>query len=640
MSETSVEDKQLATAEELSAKSRPDAFSRRLNLAGSRKISARYAVAGALLLALVCAAWIYWNWATWGDLSADAGREIYVSVVIKDGGTLYRDVWYPFGPISPYVNAKLFRIFGVHIFVPYAVGIVSALASAVFIFLAGIELGFPLASWATGAVVVLQALEPGWSSFPLPYSSAAVYACLFSCAFLWMLLRGLIAGGWLWSVSLGILAAMALLSKPEFGLACFPVLFAAILYRGMYQRSWKRVATDLAGTLPGIAVCAAVFGWMISLRGWTFITQENILMWPTSYFMKTFGREWLAATGFDLSWPAIRGAMVRSMLPLGWWIIVVRMASHCRGKNSLKSIALTAAIVAGLVAYWMHFAAVPSLILFLVAVFFPMPMVLYIALAALAAGWYLFRNPREPRIARLFLLAGFSELLAFRILFKAVPEGYPVFYDPSVVLGYLIVLSLLLRTEPEKSSAKFRLDHLAMAGCLAAVLIVTAAPRGAKAQLVPVQTDFGTLRAGRRTAKTLEAAIAFLKEKNSRRESVMMLPEDTMLYVLSGTRAPTRVNAFVPGILVPGAMTEELFREIDCKPVQYLLWSNRTFSEYGVPVFGLDFNQELARFLTSRYRPMGLLVPEIRANAGLTFMIWQREDTSVAPACPGPMRGQ
>jgi hypothetical protein len=124
---------------------------------------------------------------------------------------------------------------------------------------------------------------------------------------------------------------------------------------------------------------------MISLRGWTFITQENILMWPTSYFMKTFGREWLATTGFDLSWPAIRDALVRSVLPLGWWIFVVRMASHWRGKNSMKSIALTAAIVAGLVAYWMHFAAVPSLILFLVAVFFPMPMLLYTGLAALAA---------------------------------------------------------------------------------------------------------------------------------------------------------------------------------------------------------------------------------------------------------------
>ena len=56
MSETAVEDKRLVTPEELSAKSRRDALSRRLNLAGSRKISARYAVAGALLLGLVCAA--------------------------------------------------------------------------------------------------------------------------------------------------------------------------------------------------------------------------------------------------------------------------------------------------------------------------------------------------------------------------------------------------------------------------------------------------------------------------------------------------------------------------------------------------------------------------------------------------------
>lgn len=637
MSKGAIEDDQLVTPEELLAKSGPAAFYGRLKLC-NRRISSRYTVVGALLLGLVCATWVYWNWATWGDLSADAGREIYVSTVLKDGGTLYRDVWYPFGPVSPYVNAALFRLFGVHVFVPYAVGIVSALASAVLIFLSGIELGFPLAGWATGAVVVLQALEPGWSSFPLPYSSAAVYACLFACAFLWLLVSGLISGGWFWSVSLGILAAMALLSKPEFGLACFPILFAAILYRGMYWRSGKRLASDLAGTLPGIAVCAAVFGWMISLRGWTFITQENILMWPTSYFMKTFGREWLATTGFDLSWVAIRGALVRSVLPLGWWIFVVRLASHLRGKNSLKSIAVSAALIAGLVGYWMYVVVVPCLTLFMVAVFFPAPMALYIGLAALGAGWYLFRSPLEAQIARLFLLAGLAELLAFRILFKAVPEGYPVFYDPFVVLGYLILLSLLLRTESERSGAKFRLEHLMIAGCLIVVVMVTSAPRGAKAQLVSVQTDIGNLRAGRHTAKILKSAIAFLKEKNSRGESVMMVPEDTMLYVLSGTRAPTRVNAFVPGILVPGAMTEELFREIDCKPVQYLLWSSRTFSEYGVPVFGRDFNRELAQFLTSRYKPMGLLVPEDSVNAGLTFVIWQRISASSTAACPVPTR--
>jgi len=91
-------------------------------------------------------------------------------------------------------------------FCPYAVEAICALGSAVFIFLTGIEVGYALAGWAAGAAVAMQAFEPGWSSFLVPYSSAAVYSSLFSCAFLWLLLRGLDSRGWWWSATLSLLA--------------------------------------------------------------------------------------------------------------------------------------------------------------------------------------------------------------------------------------------------------------------------------------------------------------------------------------------------------------------------------------------------------------------------------------------------
>jgi hypothetical protein len=634
MSETALEEKHQGAATKSRFSSKRVEFSKRLQVRSKASLDTRHILAGVLLLAAICAIRMYQNWGTWGNLSTDAGREVYVSVIVKNGGSLYRDVWYPFGPVAPYLNAVLFRIFGVHIFVPYFVGTISALGSAIFLFLAGIELGFPWAGWTTGAVVALQAFEPGWSSFLLPYSSAAVYACLISCMFLWLLLRGLVSGGWLWGISAGMLAALALLSKPEFGLTCYPILAAAMIYRGIYYKDWKRVAQDVASMIPGIALCAAVIAWMSSLRGWNFIAQENILMWPTSYFMKTFGREWLASTGFEVSWEGLRGAMLRTVMPLGAWVVIARVASHCKGKNSLRGVVLTVAIAVGLLAYWRHFAVVSSLPLLVVAVFFPMPMVMYTVLATLVGAWYLVRNGFEPHIARVVLLLGFSGLLAFRIMFKAVPEGYPVFYDGAAVLGYLIVLSLLLRRESDEG-LRFRLEYTALAGCLLAALIVTAAPSGAKARLVSLQTAFGTVRAAPRAAATYQAAIAFMEEKNARGQRVMVMPEDTMLYVLSGTNAPTRVNAFVPGILAPGKMTEELFQEIECKPVDYLLWSNRTFSEYGVPVFGKDFNQELAHFLTARYKPAGLLLPDNYRSSQLSFMIWQREEDHAPVSCPG-----
>src|ERR1700738_838476 len=58
---------------------------------------------GALLsLVVIWAAWLYGTWAYWGNLTADCGREMYVAQVLAEGKTLYRDVWFNFGPASPY----------------------------------------------------------------------------------------------------------------------------------------------------------------------------------------------------------------------------------------------------------------------------------------------------------------------------------------------------------------------------------------------------------------------------------------------------------------------------------------------------------------------------------------------------------
>src|SRR5262245_3661113 len=137
MEETVPDGAQLAEATVATEQTERAALSDLLNSI-DRILNRRGIAAGVILLVLVCAIWAFWNWGTWGDLSTDCGREVYVSLVIKNGGTLYRDVWYPFGPLPPYANAALYRWFGVSIFVPYVVGAICALGSAVFIFLSGI----------------------------------------------------------------------------------------------------------------------------------------------------------------------------------------------------------------------------------------------------------------------------------------------------------------------------------------------------------------------------------------------------------------------------------------------------------------------------------------------------------------------
>jgi hypothetical protein len=140
----------------------------------------------------------------------------------------------------------------------------------------------------------------------------------------------------------------------------------------------------------------------------------------------------------------------------------------------------------------------------------------------------------------------------------------------------------------------------------------------------PLVTERGTVLAFSQTTEQYRAAIELMKKESAAGRMVLSVPEDTSLYFLSNTQAPARLYFFAPGMLVPGKMTEEMIREIERKPVRYLLWSNRRFSEYGVPQFGVDFDQTFGNYLTSHYRRVGPLVPGSAVEWHVRFTLWER----------------
>ena len=75
-------------------------------------------------------------------------------------------------------------------------------------------------------------------------------------------------------------------------------------------------------------------------------------------------------------------------------------------------------------------------------------------------------------------------------------------------------------------------------------------------------------------------------------------------------------------------MTDDMIREIDRKPVDYLLWSTRIFPEYGVPVFGKDFDRRFGDYLKSRYRPVAPVIPNTGSYLQWTAIVWERKPES------------
>jgi hypothetical protein len=586
-----------------------------------------------VMLTALWAAQVYATWAAWGNLTVDSGHEMYIPALLAQGKVLYRDVWFPYGPAAPYFNSYLFRLFGVKLNVLYWAGSLSALGSAILLYLTGMRFSSWHVGWTAGAVLLLQAFEPSIFCFPLPYSFATVYGCLLGCLFLWLAVSAIDATSSWWILGAGTVATAALLFKPEFGTACYATLVPLVAVRGFSQRSWGRIARDVLAILPGVVSCGLVFLWMVSIGGVEFITQENLVGWPTSYFMRTYGKMWLERNGFTVSSSAFADALVRALPIAG--VLLASYSILWWKRSDTRAILLKIMILLAVFLYlaktnYFIFPPAQTVQLILSTIFFPQDMVLYVAVAALLAWAHVWRRRNESASssARIALLLTFSGLLAFRILMKMQTDDYPIFYNGPVVLSFLLLASMIIPRSGRSRRFVFAGELAICLACFIAVAIpTTRAERHAK-DYVPLTTERGTIRAPKRLAENYKVAIQFMKEKASAGESVLSVPEDTSLYFLSGTYCPTRVFSFTPGIVAPGLMTEKMIREIDRKPVRFLLWSNRIFPEFGTPVFGKDFNREIGDYLRANYHRVGPLVPVTGSYLDWTAVVWERNDTT------------
>jgi len=571
-------------------------------------------------LILLWAVRMYTTYGTWGNLSIDSGREMYVPAVLAQGKMLYRDVFYIYGPLSPYVNAALFRVFGIRLEVLYWAGSLAALGSAIFLFLVGKRFSSRLFGWTAGAVVLLQAFHAWHFSFPLPYSFASVYGCLIACLFLWCAVQAPFSKNPLWIFAAASCAALALLSKIEIGVACYAALCLVVVATAIVQRSWRVVATSFVAAIQGLVGCALVTRWMISIAGASFITQENIMSWPTHYFMRTYGKVWLEKTGFSLSPTAFGQAAERSLFFVGF-VALVYLTFRLKHVDA-KSVSLRLGLLVALIAYGklLGFDALGLL----AGGLFPRDMVLYVCIGTIGALWSFWRRP-SPVTAILPILLGFSGLLAARLLLKMVPGGYPIYYNGPAVLGFLILLRPLVPRRDQPRRIILRSELLLAMGCVAVAAFTAVRVTADRSDLVQLTTKRGSILVPSQVAANYKAAIAFIEEKNRHGELVLSVPEDISLYFLSGQNSPTRVYVFSPGTVVPGKMADEAIEEIEKQPVRYLLWSNRTFDDYGTPIFGKDFDQEMGAYLTSHYREVGPLVPHSDLDWETKFTVWERK---------------
>jgi hypothetical protein len=141
-----------------------------------------------LLLLSFSVAMFVLTWAAWPDLVVDCGREMYVPAALLHGKRLYGDVWYPYGPLSPFVYSLLFRAFGVHLNTLYGAGLVVLSGSALILHAIALRFLPPIAALLCSLGFLAQGFQSSLFNYILPYSCAATLGAMLCLSMLLFLL--------------------------------------------------------------------------------------------------------------------------------------------------------------------------------------------------------------------------------------------------------------------------------------------------------------------------------------------------------------------------------------------------------------------------------------------------------------------
>jgi hypothetical protein len=548
------------------------------------------------IIAVVCAI----TWRKWGSLIIDCGREMYVPAALSGGKRLYFDVWYPYGPLIPYWHALLFRVFGIHLWILQTAGIAVASITAVAAYSLS-RLFLPVAlSFVAGFAVILQSFQLNLFNYIQPYSYPAAYGAMILVVLALLLVKDCFREKPWTMLAAGLIAGVEAITKTEFGLAAYVLLGVAILLRALRSRSLPRMAKDAALCAPGLLLGAGVYGWYVRASSIEFMFGQNIPLLPGSYFVKAFGGLWLTVIGFTLSPHTNAKRAITGLLGLAAVAAGLRVAGISRAARWLLGVGALSICALHLTQSLLHWK-LPSLLAQAAPFLYFNKGMVFVAGALLVPTliqWW--KHGRGTRESALLVLLAAALAAGSRTLTRIQPTGYPIFYDTLAFVASLIALRQL--------ASFIRVpDCKRLWGWTSAVLCCGIASLAAvyypvQRHSFPISTARGSLYTDPSTGEAFAGALAFLNEAAAHSEKFVVWPEEAAFYYFTGTVAPSRWYVLAPGILPPGELTSGFLDELDRQHVKYVALSNRSSPEYKVPIFGVDYNQQVYGWLTRNFR--------------------------------------
>lgn len=557
----------------------------------------------ARLALIVLAGLLAWyTWARWGDLQIDCGREVYVPVAILNGKLLYRDLWYPYGPLAPYVQALLLLVFGVHLNVLYAFGSALAVVGALLLFAIGKRLMPTLGAFIVSFAYLMSGFVPFIFNLCFPYSYATVLGSEFGFACVYFLVRDALdepGRNLLWA---GTAAGFALTAKQEFGIAAYIAIAASMVWRLIRTRKGSVIAKQSLALLPGVTFAAAVYGWFLWRLSPSFILKENFSFTPGTYFMRIYGARWLAQVGFRFIPSEIMWLLAGAAFSLAVWYGIAQMLCWATRRPFTVVCCGAGTVLVGALVY--HYFVPPTLTELYTAVALPNGLFAFgiVTLLGSMAGFP--RDLGQAGRSALLVVAVYALTIGVRVFAQGGLGGYSLYYDPLLFALFIFLVTRGAAAATRNAGVRWRWSILSALLVTEGVALFTLLYTGNELPQNLLETPIGHIYTGRFESYEVPRIIAFMKHESAAGKHVLVLPEDPILYAFAGSESPTRWYTASPGILSPDD-EREFINQAESYGVDYVLISNRTFPEYGATYFGRSYCRGVFSWILNDYKLVG-----------------------------------
>jgi hypothetical protein len=554
----------------------------------------------ALLLAGVFVVMASVSWGTWLDPIIDFGRELYVPWQLSQGKVLYRDIVSYFnGPLSPYVHALLFILFGVSLrtLVMFNLLVVASLTTLLYRLLA--PWAGRLAATVAGVVFLVlfafaQFLISGNYNFVTPYSYELSHGITLSAAAIACMIRWHKSNRRAWLIASGVLLGLIFLTKAEVFLAAAGALSVGFFGNLFLKRDLgEKTATDatiflgcaFAPILVAFCVmCAALSPAQASralMGAWAWVGNERLLNLP--FFKNLAGTDNLPRS----LWMMVHWSGAYLVL-LGIPVVLARIVKSGKARAILAGWIFAIYLFVGLSFWlsipWLDFARAWPVMLGVVGIVLVIRLVKY----------------RTDVVAPLMLIS-WAGLLLLKILFFVRISHYGfVLAMPAT----LVITAIFLGQTPIFLDRSPRCGWPLRAGVLAMLVVALYAHADqlafywkTKSFVVGAAGDAFLADVPGEFVNEITTQFAPLAPPGA---TLAVIPEGLMINYLTRRENPTgQLNFTPPAMIMYG--DAEMLAAFQSHPPDFLMLMNTDSTEYGARTFGIDYAQTLYRWILDNY---------------------------------------